>query len=339
MLLAAGLAAADTISPMSYTNDDLAVGESVTIQKTVVIEASGATDALIDAFFLIDTTGSMGDEVEAAKIAAADLLTGLRSFGDLSSGVGVFGERALLSDAIRSDLNTNDSITTTAIAAQVNLGDPDGGFDFPESSNTAIDLVANNASFRPGSNRFIFVLGDASAKGTPDADVIASLAAKNVNLVGINFGGSAFADDITDLGGTVFSSGADADEIVAAVTAGISAGFAEYNSVTVGDLGGGGVIGVSAVCTGADIGTCSGAEAMGDFDRATDRTFTFDVTFTRNAAGASTFPTYALVDGGIVARETDSFGDTTAPVIPLPAAGWLMLGGFGALAAFRRRKP
>ena len=81
--LLGGTAFADTIDPTSFSAD-IAVGESVTIRKTVVIE-EGTADASIDVMFLIDTTGSMGGAIDAAKLAAADILTGLAG-----SGVGEF---------------------------------------------------------------------------------------------------------------------------------------------------------------------------------------------------------------------------------------------------------
>lgn len=334
---------ADTISPTSVS-DSLAIGESLTVRKTVVVEAAGPTDALVDAFFLIDTSGSMGAEINAAKAATSDIISALDSFGNSTAGVGVFAEAALpgpgdnssSSTSFNLDLTSNNAAITTAVN-NVTLGDPDFGGDFPESSNTAIEIAAESASWRPGSNRFIFVLGDASAKGVPDADVIAALAAENIDLIGINFGGTAFANDITDLGGTVFDGSATAASIVAAVTAGITAGFAEYDEVTVDDLGLGlPEIGVSTTCVSADSGACVGADAIGSYDRSVDRTFEFDVTFTRLAAGDKAFETYALVDGGIVAVEKDRFTDSA--VVPLPAAGWLLLGGLGVLAGIGRRR-
>lgn len=337
-----GAALADTISPESYSTA-LGVGESVTIQKTVVVEAAGVSSAVVDAFFLIDTSGSMGAEINAAKAATANIIAGLQAFGSAAAGVGVFSEQAELPPALtppgsvlNQDVTTDTAAITTAVNA-VTLHNPDSGGDFPESSNTAIDLVANNASWRPGSNRFIFVLGDASAKGVSDATVMASLAANNVNLVGVNFGGTYFANDITDIGGTVFDGDATADSIVSAVTAGLTAGFASYSTVSVGDLGlGDPEIDVSVTCTGADSGACNGATAEGDFDRSTDRSFTFDVTFTRTAEGDKAFSTYALVDGGVVATEADTITTTTAPV-PLPAPAWMLLAGVGVLGALRRR--
>lgn len=342
MALASTGAFADTISPTSFSAS-LGVGESVTIRKTVVVEAAGPTAATIDAHFLIDTSGSMGSVIANAKTAASGILSALSAFGDLASSVGVYSERALVTDAIRSGLTTTDATTIAAINA-VTLGDPDGGGDYPESGDTAVYLATENLTWRSGSNRFMFVLSDASMKGTDEATVIASLAAKDVTVIGLQFGSNCFSGEpgecnltqsIAALGGTTFAGGTSPADLVSAVTAGITSGFANYRKVTVDDLGGGlPEIDVSTVCISADIGTCSGADAIGAFDRSVDRTFEYDVTFTRLAAGDKTFDTYALVDGGIVARERDTFGGT------VPAPGTLALAGLAlvGLNLARRRR-
>lgn len=342
----AGGALADSISPDSFSAD-LAVGESVTITKTVTISAGGPSDALIDAYFLIDTSGSMGGVINAAKSAAGDIFSTIATeFGaGVAGGVGVFSEGAALPSVIAppgSVINQDVTTTTANVIGAINnvtLNVPDGGGDFPESANTAIELVAENASWRPGSNRFIFAFSDASSKGSPDADVIAALAAEGIQLVSLDFGGGAFTTDMTELGAITFASSATPGSIVDDVTAGIVAGFAEYETVTVGDLDGGDpLIDVSAICTGADIGSCIGDSAVGDYDRSTDRTFTFDVTFTRNADGTSVFDTFALVDGGIVASEADRFSGADVAPIPLPAAGWMLMTGVAGMGALARRR-
>ena len=346
-----GAAFADSIDPTEFSTD-LAMGESVTIEKTVVVEESGTSSAVIDAFFLIDTSGSMGSEINNAKTATADIIAALDGFGDFEAGVGVFSEAAsegpgdgsVNNTSFNLDL-TSDSTAISDAIDDVTLCVPDCGGSFPESSNKAIDIALESASWRPGSNRFMFVMGDASSNEfVSDADILAGLSANNVDLIGLNFGGTAFADDITDIGGTVFDGGTSPGDIVDAITAGIVAGFANYSEVSVGDLGEAlpGII-VSAVCTGADTGVCDGDTAKGDYDRSTDREFTFEVTFTRAADGETSFFTYALVDGGIVARESDRIGmggggGGGPSVVPLPASAWLLLAGFGGLAALRRRK-
>jgi hypothetical protein len=343
MALASTGVFADTISPTSFSAS-LGVGESVTIRKTVVIEAAGPSAATIDAHFLIDTSGSMGSVIANAKTAASGILNALAAFGDLSSSVGVYSERALVTDAIRSGLTTTDATTIAAINA-VTLGDPDFGGDYPESGDTAVYLATENLAWRSGSNRFMFVLSDASMKGTDEATVIASLVAKDVTVIGLQFGSNCFSGEpgecsltqsIAAIGGTTFAGGTSPSDLVDAVTAGITSGFANYRKVTVDDLGGGlPEIDVSTVCVSADIGACVGSDAIGTYDRSIDRTFEYDVTFTRLAAGDKTFDTYALVDGGIVARERDIFGGGT-----VPAPGTLALAGLAlvGLSMARRRR-
>ena len=91
-----GVAFADSIDPLTYTNDTLGVGESVTIRKTVTVDEGAPTDATIDAYFLVDTSGSMGGVINAAKSAADDIFTEIAgTFGsDVAGGVGVFSENA-----------------------------------------------------------------------------------------------------------------------------------------------------------------------------------------------------------------------------------------------------
>ena len=335
----------DTIDPETFTAD-LDLDESVTIEKTVVIEATGPKEAVIDVHFLIDTSGSMGSQINTAKAASSDLFTSLESsFGDVSAGVGVFSEGAFLdnptphANAIIGSGLTTDNATFTANVNEVTLNIPNNGGDFPESGYDGIALAGDNLDWRPGSNRFMFVFTDASAKGDLAA-AQASLANNDISLVTLSYGTlgtiTASYGDTNFPGATVYASSTSVDDIISDVTAGITAGFASYGAVTVGDLGVGLPLGieVSTVCTGADIGACVGAEALGDYDREVDRTFTFDVTFKRTADGDAEFYTNALVDGGIVAREFDKF---PSPV-PLPAGLPLLVTAFGALAFARRRR-
>jgi len=339
-ILASG-AYADSISPTSYSAT-LGVGESVTITKTVTVTKAPPTDALIDVMFVFDTTGSMGPALAGAKTMAAGLLASLGSFGSVASGVGFYNDPGA---GVLQTVTTTAATTVTTISG-LSAG---GGGDYPELGYAGITDAATGGGWRAGSNRFIIALGDAGFKTPPSiAATIAAMGAIGADLIGVDFcdvpgvetcaSAPTFASDVAGLGGSVYASSASPAAIAAAITAGITAGFDKYTTVTVGDIGAGlPEIAVSTVCASAAIGgTCVGADAVADvvdgYTREADRTFTFDVTFTRLAAGDKDFLTSALVDGSIVARERDSFKT------PEPATLVLMGVSLLGLGAARRRR-
>jgi MYXO-CTERM domain-containing protein len=300
--------------------------------------------------FVFDVTGSMGTEIEAAKASADDILSGLDDeLGTLRSGSGWYSDP--LFNGVQTDLNGGNTADASGVNLMLDAGlctvarvDVDCGRDFSEVGYDGIADAARNADWAAGANRFVVAFGDASFKNGVDnqASTIAALLDNNVTLLGVSYD-STFTNSMTPMtdatGGEVVAATA-ADDLVDIILVLVTGSFAGYSSVTVDDFGAGlPGIGVSVVCTGADIGTCSGDTATGDYDRSVDRTFTFDVTFTALQIGGFTFETHAVVDGGIVAAELDEFevGESGGE---MPTPGTLALLGLGlaGIARLRRRR-
>jgi hypothetical protein len=114
----------------------------------------------LDVVFVIDTTGSMGDEIDRIKgtlVSVTDRLRGLRQEFSLRYGAMLFRDRG-------DDYVTREIPFTTDIQAFSRLlqsVDAGGGGDIPESVNAALnDAVA--MAWRPGAAKVMFLIGDAA---------------------------------------------------------------------------------------------------------------------------------------------------------------------------------
>lgn len=369
LALMASAAMADSIAPDVY-EATLNVGESVTIKKTVTVDEGTPTTSRADVFFLVDTSGSMGGTISAVQTFAEDIVAATSGLGDIGWGVGSFEDVPVSpwGSAGSGDLpwRLNQAITTDLAEVQAGVDDLQRRFgaDGPESNLIALSQAATEAGWRAGAAKFIIFFGDAPGHdpgaGAPLAsgsgsdglggtvspgdpypgptltETIDTLTGEMITVIGLDSGSSSFGIDstgqftaITDATGGLLSSisGSPGSDIVDLILESLTTAFATYSTVSLSPQG-----------VPAGVGVEVSDPHVGDFDREETREFHFEVTFTGLAPGEHKFTIDALVDGGVVATEKDVIRVPETGVIPLPAAGWLLLGGIGALGALSRRR-
>ncbi len=352
----AATAQAQSIDPATFTGT-MAVGESITINKTITL-ASGGAD-LVDLYMLADNTGSMGGTITQAKAGASAILGALPTNtwvgvgdyqGDCSEGgyaAGCreeattyygFGEKAALS----GDLSNSPGGAQYGINQWAALY----GGDTPEANFDALKDVADLTAWRSGSQRLVVWFGDAPShtESTTMAGAIAALNAKGVTVLAFNNYGAG-----TGLDG---SYGGDANQ---ASTVASSTGGSIYNNF--GSLTGtdfvdaiNGAIG-SATSTldlvfGTDFFsiyagglsfafTCT--DALGCTNVGGGESRSFDVTITALAEGTYDFTIGA---DGVAARESDRIivGGTGVPEPLTSALLGIGLLGLGFVARKRREE-
>jgi len=322
-------ALADSISPSSFSTD-LAIGESVTIEKTVTVDAGTPTTSKVDVFFLADSTGSMGSVINSVKTSASTILTSAASLGDVAFGAGEYRD---VGDSFVYRTNTDITTNTAAVQTGINEWFASGGGDFAEANLYALEQVANTASWRDASTRILVWFGDAPSHdpvmGSTEASATAALLAENITVQALDVGSLdslGQATRITDATGGELFTGINSAGIVDAINDSIEAVFAEYNTVS---------LDMSEVPAGVDVSVAPGAYS-GDYTRETSNTFGFQVTFTGESAGDYAFNIYATVDGGRVALESDRITvDGTS--VPEPSSMFFLGAGLLGLGVFRKK--
>jgi hypothetical protein len=324
ILLVPAIALADSISPASFSAT-IGVGGTATVHKTVTVAEGRPTSSLVDVFFLSDTTGSMGGLINSVKTNATAILASTAGLGDVAFGVGEYKD---VGDVYV--YRQNQDITTSQAAAQagINLWAASGGGDTPEAQLYALETLANNASWRPGSARILVWFGDAPGhdprNGSTEASATAALQAKGIVVEALNVGAlnsTGQAQRIADATGGDYQATVNVANIVDEIEAAIDAVFATYTVVSLDTPG---VPGVTVTFTPGSY--------SGTYDRSIARDFEFDVTFTGTIPGTYTFPIFAKVDGGIVATEDDTI---TVTGVPEPSTLLLLGTGVLGLAAAR----
>ncbi len=324
---------ADSVVPNSF-NAKIAIGETVSVKRTVTItkEVSSAK-AKIDIFFLFDTTGSMGKTIQAAQVNASEILSNASKMGDVSFGVGYYqdfpvggyGGKDDVAYRQLQDITNNAESVKNAINA-LSLG---WGNDAPESNLYALSEVASKTSWRKDSVRIIIWFGDCPGHdGKLDSsypsriglsDVIATLKSQDiiVEAVDLNYLDRGFkvVDDFgvmtveysnlagqataitTATGGKVFvSDDSGISGIVKIIDDALKSAFAEDKEVRL-------------VFSGKDAGLgaeLSPAAITNNFDRSSDRSFDFNITYKGLVPGIYQFDVLAKLDSKTVAVAKDT---------------------------------
>jgi hypothetical protein len=299
-------ALADSVVPSSYSAS-LKVGESVTIRKTVTITQGTPTTAMVDVFFLTDSTGSMGGLISNVKTNVTQILSDTSTLGDVAYGVGEYRD---VGDEFVYRLNQDITKDTSLLVTAINSWSAGGGGDTPEANFYALQQMSDTSAWRTGSARIALWFGDAPSHdpagpepGVTKQGAIDALVAKGVQVLAMNLGGAGYginegnqAQDVVNGAGGILYNGIDTAQIVAEIKKAMGQIFANYTSVAIGTSGA--PSGVTVAVTPPSY--------TGTYDRSIERTFTFDVKFTATQPGTHIFDLPVLVNGGTTAVERDT---------------------------------
>lgn len=333
LFLAPTVALADSLTPASFSAD-LAVGESVTINKTLTVGKVAPTTSLVDVFFMADTTGSMGAALANVKAQAGLILSETAVLGDVAWGVGAYRD---VGDSYVYRLEQAVTSNQANVQAAINTWVASGGGDGPEAQLYALEQMAEapGTGWRAGSTRIAVWFGDYEGHdprlGSTEASATAALLAAKIEVEAISVGANRLdftgqATSITEATGGELYSGTAVADIVQTIKDAITTAISTYSTVAL-DL--------SEVPAGLAVEVAP-VKYSGAYDRSIERTFEFDVKFTGVTPGAYAFDIYGTVDGGRIATESDRI--KVGDAVPEPTTVLLFGAGLLGFAGLGRRR-
>lgn len=228
------------------------IDEEDVTKKIEVALPEGTIYNKVDILFLVDVSGSYGNDLAQFKAQAADIVTAFESAGtDVAVGVASFSDFPIGSYGSEGSgdyaYRLDRSLTTDAdaVIAAINALSLKYGADGPESQlealyqaatgagrtvpdHPAADVAASNVGWRSGALPLIFLATDASFHDSGDEpaypgaswdETVAALNNKKIRVYGLQAGGSIgdVGRIVEQTGGEEFTLSSDSAEIVAAV--------------------------------------------------------------------------------------------------------------------------
>ncbi len=189
-------------------------------------------ETVLDVVFVIDTTGSMGDEIDRIKgtlLAVTERLRSLEREFDLRYG-------AVLYRDVGDEYLTKTHPFTGDLAAfdkALQQIEANGGGDTPESLNQGLAVAVDGMDWRPGAAHLMFLIADAPPHMDYDGDIAYDASLRRAVARGIRIHAVA-ASGLDEAGSVVFRQIAQftRGEFVFIEYGGDPAGSAEKHGVT-----------------------------------------------------------------------------------------------------------
>lgn len=135
----------------------------------VFLNESISNKKIIDIYFAVDATGSMGDEIDYLKVELNNVIEQVKqNNASLEMRFGSVFYRDEGDEYLTRNFNfTNDKTSLTSFISNQSAG---GGGDFPEAVHSALDIaITQNSWNKNASSRIIFLLLDAPPHYTQEA--------------------------------------------------------------------------------------------------------------------------------------------------------------------------
>ncbi len=162
--------------------------------NNLILNVSQTISKKCDIAFVVDATGSMGDELEFLKVELIDVIGSVKSANpDATINLGAVYYRDTEDEFVTriSDFSTDVNHTVNFIRNQ----SANGGGDFPEAVHTALDKAINNLQWSStATSRIIFLVLDAPPHYenqivTKIHTLIASAASKGIKIIPVTASG------------------------------------------------------------------------------------------------------------------------------------------------------